>query len=641
LNENTFEKLVEKDYKIFVDTSSLMQKDSENVFFRVIAPILYKHKKRLIVPKSVLNEISKHNYTNHPNIKLANNILNELGKYNLYGINSKFDEEFADNAITSQFHSLRLKYNLCLITNDNSYKKDGNLSQDILDLKKSRSSDGIKDIRVFFIKDNNLKEFMDNTQVKNFNKKKIFRLPTQPNKNDTQLNPKEIPTIGSIVTDNQGKKHKLLKQIGRTGGEGSVYLTNTNYICKIYKQEKVTLFRKEKIKRLITNNIKVKNICLPEFIVYNNRKEFVGYIMSQADGHEIKTSIFIPPLFKQKFPHWNRLHLAKVAFNILKKVEELHSYNIILGDINPSNILIKDENNIFFIDTDSFQIEEYPCSVGMVAYTKKERHGQRYENYLRDKDDDIFAVSVLVFQLMLPGKLPYSFSGGGSEKENMNPKNFPYKCYDGDGYTNAPDGQWIYIWSNLPRNLKLLFCKIFKKSEKILINELIKEMQNYIYQLNKGFQSTEVFPLTHKQINEEGKVLKNDFKELNCACGRKFAIPNKKVEEFKIKGWKLPTKCEVCRKIKDPDLKKCTKCNKQFKDKHNNLCQNCRGKNISCSSCYKTFFFSDGEKKFYDKKNLSYPKKCEECRNNKSNSNNTKAQPNISLGSILGSIFKW
>jgi serine/threonine protein kinase len=302
--------------------------------------------------------------------------------------------------------------------------------------------------------------------------------------------------------------------------------------------------------------------------------------MSKASGTEIKTSIFIPPLFTQKFPNWNRWHLAKTALNILEKVEKLHQYNIILGDINPSNILLNNENDIYFIDTDSFQIEDYPCSVGMVPYTRKIHHGKRYESYLRTKNDDIYAIATLVFQLMLPGKLPYSFSGGGSEKENMKPENFPYKCYDGKGYNNAPDGQWVYIWSHLPKKLKLLFCRIFKKNENISLSELIKEMKSYIWQLEQGHQTNDIFPLTYKQIDNNGNILKDDFTEFKCKiCGNKFAIPNKRIEEFKAKGWKLPTKCDICKNIKDHDLKKCAKCGKTFKDKYNNLCKKCRDNN--------------------------------------------------------------
>lgn len=660
MHRDVFETLVEKDYKIFVDTSSLMQEDSEFVFFKIIAPLLDRHSKQLIVPKSVLNEISKHNYNKHKDIQKANHILEQLSNFKLWGTNSKFDEQFADNAISSQFHSLRLKYNLCLITNDNSHKKDGNLSQDILDLRKSRSSENIKDIRVFFIKNQGLVEFKEHTKkndsttkTQNISTDKAnkqhfkFNLPQKPHLDDKVLPAKSIPSVNDFVIDNNSKKHKLLKQIGRTGGEGAVYLTDTDFICKIYKQDKLTKFRKEKIELLIRHSIKVKNVCLPECIVYNNFNEFIGYLMPQASGSEIKTSIFIPPLFKQKFPTWDRLHLAKTALNILKKVEKLHQYNIILGDINPSNILLNNENDIYFIDTDSFQIDGYPCGVGMVPYTRKIHHGKKYTEYLRTKEDDIFAVTTLVFQLMLPGKLPYSFCGGGAEKDNMQPENFPYKCYDGAGYNNAPDGQWVYIWSHLPKKLKELFCQVFKKNKAISLDDLMENMKNYIHQLEQGYQTKDIFPLTHKQVDSDGKIIQDGFTEFKCKiCNSSFALTNNRISEFKAKGWKLPTKCDICKDIKDPDLKQCANCKKPFKDKYNTLCANCRGATITCNSCYSTFLFSENERDFYNKKGLNPPKKCIKCRGNKknhsgsgSNSSNSNSSGSF-LSSLIGFLLK-
>ncbi len=518
---------IKNDYIVFADTNAFMADSSVKVFTE-LARTLHSNNKKLYVPKSVINEIQNQSKTDRG--KQANSILDDYKKNDLLRIEKKFDKDYADDPIQALFLSLRLKYNLCLITNDNSKLKDGNLAQDILDLKRSRSTDYIKDIKVFSLGSQGIYEFKDmyefdkNTKYEEdkkstFHKKPQFKfaLPRNPKLNDNQLNPKIIPETGSFVFDNKGKKHKLLKQMGRTGGEGSVYLTDTKFICKIYKKEKVTKFREEKIKLLIKNSIKISNVCLPEYIVYNKKKEFVGYLMQQAVGSEIKTSIFIPPLLSQKFPTWNRLHLVKVGINILKKIEKLHEYNIILGDINPSNILLKDENNIYLIDTDSFQIENYPCSVGMVPYTRKINHGKRYENYLRTKDDDIYAVSTLLFQLMLPGKLPYSFSGGGSEKENMKPENFPYKCYDDTGYNNVPDGQWIYIWSHLPYKLKILFCRIFKKTEKVSLDELIEQMKSYLYQLEQNYQTKDIFPLTYKQVDSDGNVLKDDFKTLTSA----------------------------------------------------------------------------------------------------------------------------
>ena len=265
-----FEELVKNDYKIFVDTSSLMQEYSELIFFKYIAPLLHRYDKKLIVPKSVFNEISRHNINNHPLAYKANHILEQLGKYQLYGYNSKFDESFADNAIIAQFTSLRLKYNLCLITSDYSYAKDGNLSQDIIDLRKSKSTENINDIKVFNILSNKkeFKEFINYNNKKSIHTKVKentfkFSLPKNPHRNDPSLKTNFIPSVGNYIFDNLGNNHKLEKQIGRTGGEGSVYLTNTGYICKIFKIDKKTQFRKNKIGLLIENNIKIgKRQCL-------------------------------------------------------------------------------------------------------------------------------------------------------------------------------------------------------------------------------------------------------------------------------------------------------------------------------------------------------------------------------------------
>lgn len=143
-----FKKIISTDYKIFIDTSSLLQDSSESVFFGIIAPLLHLHNNKIIIPKSVYNELYKHKDSKRiKNINSGIRILSDLIKNELCLIETKFDDQFADNAIISLFASLRLKYNLCLITNDNSCKKDGNLSQDILDLNNARSVENIKDIR--------------------------------------------------------------------------------------------------------------------------------------------------------------------------------------------------------------------------------------------------------------------------------------------------------------------------------------------------------------------------------------------------------------------------------------------------------------------------------------------------------------
>ena len=57
MREINFEQVVSKNYKIFIDTGCLLQDGSENVFFNIIAPLLKKHNKKIIITRPVYNEI--------------------------------------------------------------------------------------------------------------------------------------------------------------------------------------------------------------------------------------------------------------------------------------------------------------------------------------------------------------------------------------------------------------------------------------------------------------------------------------------------------------------------------------------------------------------------------------------------------
>jgi hypothetical protein len=187
----------------------------------------------------------------------------------------------------------------------------------------------------------------------------------------------------------------------------------------------------------------------------------------------------------------------------------------------------------------------------MTPYTKIENHGKKYSEYLRSKDDDIFAIMTLIFQILMPGKLPYSFSGGGSERENMKPENFPYRCYDGGGYDKAPDGQWVYIWSHLPRKLKELFCKLFKSGETIQLHEAVKNINSYIYQLEKGHQTDLIFPSSFKQIDKDGNVVNEEISKYKCvSCGADYFLTDSEKSFFEGKGFDIPKRCKPCRKNK-------------------------------------------------------------------------------------------
>ena len=92
------------------------------------------------------------------------------------------------------------------------------------------------------------------------------------------------------------------------------------------------------------------------------------------------------------------------------------------------NLLVtEDSTNIWMVDTDSFQIENFPCPVGTVNFTAPEIQGRKYPEFLRSKEHELFAVATMLFMLLHPGKPPYSQQGGGSPSDNIKAMDFPYR----------------------------------------------------------------------------------------------------------------------------------------------------------------------------------------------------------------------
>lgn len=171
---DVFEELIKKDTLVFIDTSSLMNDSMPDIINNNIIPILKKYSKTVFILDSVIHEISQkiqhENVTNQRRALSAKSILSKLIQSDLYQIpeNYSVNKFFADAELITIFSDLRLKYNLCLITNDNSKCKGGGLSSCIMDLQTSTCIDNknIKDITVLYIKNNQLIKYKKDRDIK-------------------------------------------------------------------------------------------------------------------------------------------------------------------------------------------------------------------------------------------------------------------------------------------------------------------------------------------------------------------------------------------------------------------------------------------------------------------------------------------
>lgn len=313
------------------------------------------------------------------------------------------------------------------------------------------------------------------------------------------------------VLHTQNQQSVTLGSVLGEGGEGSVFKTNTPYVAKVYKPEKTTTHRLAKLQALLRMGLACPGICLPKALLYNSKNEFVGYLMEKAEGVKLR-NLYIKPLLKKKFPHWRKRDLVELGINILLRIGYLHSKGIILGDINPDNILVRTSKEVYFVDCDSYQVDGYPCAVGIIPFTAPElQKKETYSSYLRTIGNENFAVAVLLFSLMVTGQMPYNQKGGETSQGNIINMDFSYPLGKKSN-KKTPNGPWRFLWSHLPKYLKEAFYETFSKggkysteSTRLSALEWHKKLNSYLGLLDTGKMgeqdkmSEEIYPTRFKK----------------------------------------------------------------------------------------------------------------------------------------------
>ena len=326
---------------------------------------------------------------------------------------------------------------------------------------------------------------------------------------DEKLKITNLPKENEVAYTKENKAIKLLREVA-SGGEGIIYTTDTQYVAKIYKNENNTRRKYEKLKKMVSKKINCEGVCYPVELLYNKNKDFIGYLMPK--GYEIAKSIFIPKLLLKKFPSWKKKDTVELCITILNKIKYLHDRNIIIGDINPRNILVSSPKEVYFVDTDSYQIEEFPCPVGMSPFKAPEILDKKeFRNFLRTKGNENFAMGTLLFMIMLPGKPPYAQQGGENMDENILKMNFSYP-FEKKSTQKTPAGSWGYIWSHLPYRLKKEFYHTFmkdgdfsKEKSRLSVDNWLETFNEYLTLINNGIlrskdeMSDELFPTRYNK----------------------------------------------------------------------------------------------------------------------------------------------
>ncbi len=279
--------------------------------------------------------------------------------------------------------------------------------------------------------------------------------------------------------------------IGR-GGEAVVYQYRTGKVAKLFRSYDPE--REQKLKKLLQLVDLDQAFCLPERLLYDKGNRIAGYIMSYRAGYTLGESVFQPENFVSTFSNWTRIELTTLALRCLEAIENLHSFNILVGDMNPSNIIVQSPGNVSFIDVDSYQIGGYRCKVGTLSpFTSPRLQGADFHTEPRTMEDECFAAATLVFMVFLLGKQPYS-NQGGNIVDNIRNRKFGFPIDEDEVNNFAHKNPWGGIWKHLPKDVRDAFYRVFKRGEIVEYKEWRKLLRIYLSNLETNRYSRDIFP---------------------------------------------------------------------------------------------------------------------------------------------------
>ena len=215
-------------------------------------------------------------------------------------------------------------------------------------------------------------------------------------------------------------------------------------------------------------------IAWPSALVTTPKRQgrTVGYLMDMQDPAVYRPvgSYFNPArrrrLTNNRDRGYTYLNLVAIARNLAMAVENIHRHGAVIGDLSSRNVLASDRGRAAIIDTDSFQICDpvsgatHRCMVGTPEYTPARLQGLEFRDTDRTQDDDLFALAVMIYQLLMQGSHPYSGTkpqqttpdSWDGETDNIAARiaqgNFSHQLHDPKAPVPTPGS--AKIWEDLP-----------------------------------------------------------------------------------------------------------------------------------------------------------------------------------------------
>lgn len=324
--------------------------------------------------------------------------------------------------------------------------------------------------------------------------------------------PSSIPSAGSILSDDSGKRIKLLHAVS-SNATSITYATDQNeYQAKVYTKDiLMTDFPENKAKLMLSRKIVIEGVCWPISILRNDRKSFVGILVPKAEGKPLRDGLMRESTVREQFSGWNKQDMTALAIKILDILEELRSWNVLFGLLNLATITISGKTKIYFTDMDEWQIEGYPVISENKLFVPPELQKTPAQLRLYSNDEMDYQIAFLVFMLMMPGRMPYVRKNEGTVFDSIINQDFAFGMGDGMRSTSRQDsssGFWRFVWDHisydLGRDLYQTFARDAQHStagHRLSMEQWKRDLSRYKDSLNHPYdpESLKIYPTTFRR----------------------------------------------------------------------------------------------------------------------------------------------
>lgn len=201
-----------------------------------------------------------------------------------------------------------------------------------------------------------------------------------------------------------------------SGGEGDIFLVQgePGLAAKVYRQVAVPVTAAKLRAMPHVASTELLQVCAwPQQLLFlQDGRGPVGFLMELITDSYSARSFCNPRERPAKFQDSSFRMTLKVCQEVVSAFALLHSHGHLVGDVNPSNLLIRQDGAVHLVDCDSFEVQSngqmFACMVGVSSHTPPELQFADLYNVSRTTNHDLFGLAVLLFQMIHLGRHPFA-----------------------------------------------------------------------------------------------------------------------------------------------------------------------------------------------------------------------------------------